>query len=188
MKNVLVITLVLLLLGCDSHPKVEVKTSEGDIIVEVFEDKVPLTASSFLNLVDDNIYDSAFFYRVVTLTNQDKNSTKIEVVQGGLYHDERVNMMKVIRHESTDETGILHKDGVISMARLEPGTASSEFFICIGAQPELDYVGERNMDGQGFAAFGRVIKGMDVVKKIHKQKNTNQILDTMVKIDSIRRI
>jgi peptidyl-prolyl cis-trans isomerase A (cyclophilin A) len=91
-----------------------------------------------------------------------------------------------IVHETTEQSGILHKDGTISMARNEPGTASSEFFICIGAQPSLDFGGKRNPDGQGFAAFGKVIKGMDVVRKIQKLPETNQYLDKRVKILKVR--
>lgn len=93
--------------------------------------------------------------------------------------------MPPIKHETTAETGILHGDGVISMARAEPGTASSEFFICIGDQPELDYGGMRNPDGQGFAAFGKVIEGMDVVRKIQSLKDEGQMLKEKVDITSV---
>src|SRR5262249_16023380 len=90
-----------------------------------------------------------------------------------------------IAHETTDKTGILHKDGVISMARLQPGSASSEFFICVGGQPELDFGGKRNPDGQGFAAFGKVIEGMDVVRKIQQQPAKDQYLLSPVKITAV---
>jgi peptidyl-prolyl cis-trans isomerase A (cyclophilin A) len=91
-----------------------------------------------------------------------------------------------IAHETTTQTGILHKDGVISMARLEPGTATSEFFICVGDQPELDFGGKRNPDGQGFAAFGRVIKGMEVVRRIQQQPDKKQFLDPVIKITQFK--
>jgi len=91
-------------------------------------------------------------------------------------------MLPPIKHEPTVLTGILHKDGVISMARNEPGTATSEFFICIGDQPSLDYGGKRNPDGQGFAAFGKVVEGMDVVRKIHKSAAAGQWLKPRIKI------
>lgn len=188
MRFVLIVYILLVLVGCTSNPQVEIKTTHGNIIIEIFEKKAPVTAANFLKLVDNNKYDAAVFYRVVTMSNQENSPVKIEVVQGGLFHDDLVEALETIPHETTNETRVLHEDGTISMARLEPGTASSEFFICIGKQPELDYGGERNSDGQGFAAFGKVIKGMDVVKKIHVLKNTNQILDTMVKIESISRI
>lgn len=97
-------------------------------------------------------------------------------------------MLPPIAHESTRQTGILHKDGVISMARWRPGTATSEFFICVGDQPELDYQGKRNPDLQGFAAFGKVTAGMDVVNKIHQLPVAGQILDPPVKILKISRL
>jgi peptidyl-prolyl cis-trans isomerase A (cyclophilin A) len=96
-------------------------------------------------------------------------------------------MLSPIEHEPTQKTGILHKNGVISMARLKPGTASSEFFICVKDQPELDFEGKRNPDGQGFSAFGIVVGGMDVVKKIHQQPTEGQMLDARIKIFNIVR-
>jgi len=97
-------------------------------------------------------------------------------------------MLAPIEHESTKQTGILHKDGTISMARNEPGSATSEFFICIGDQPSLDFGGMRNPDGQGFAAFGRVIKGMEVVRTIQSLPAKNQYLEPKIKITQIERI
>ena len=100
-----------------------------------------------------------------------------------------VDSLPPIPHESTAQTGILHKDGVTSMARYRPGTATSEFFICIGDQPSLDFAGTRNSDGYGFAAFGKVIYGMDVVRKIQKgeTKGDFQLLIKPVKINQIYR-
>lgn len=114
--------------------------------------------------------------------NQPDNQAKIEVIQGGLFHDEFLDTITPVRHESTDETGILHTDGVISMARNEPGSASTEFFICIGDQPSLDYGGKGNPDGQGFAAFGKVIKGMDVARAIQALPDEGQFLKKRVRI------
>jgi peptidyl-prolyl cis-trans isomerase A (cyclophilin A) len=137
--------------------------------------------------VDENRIEGATFYRVVRLDNQPNNDVKIEVIQGALSSGRSAKRLKSIQHETTDKTGILHKDGAISMARDKPGTASSEFFICVGDQPELDFGGKRNSDGQGFAAFGRVIKGMDVVKKIQQQPADGQMLITRIKIISVTR-
>ena len=95
--------------------------------------------------------------------------------------------MRNLGLERTHKTGIRHKDGTISMARLEPNSASSEFFICLGEQPELDYGGKRNPDGQGFAAFGQVVEGMDVVRKIHRSQALGQSLEPPILIQSIRR-
>jgi peptidyl-prolyl cis-trans isomerase A (cyclophilin A) len=175
--------------ACNSkqHPIVEMKTPLGNIELEIYQDKAPVTANHFLKNVDENIFNDACFYRVVRQDNQKHKTIKIEVIQGGLFHDSIVDQMPAIRHESTRETGILHTDGVISMARLEPGTASTEFFICVGDQPELDAGGKRNPDNAGFAAFGKVIKGMDIVKKIQQQKDSGQMLIERIPITSIKR-
>ncbi|MBI3721615.1 MAG: peptidylprolyl isomerase, partial [Fimbriimonas ginsengisoli] len=93
-----------------------------------------------------------------------------------------------IKLERTNETGILHLRGTISMARDGPDTATSDFFICIGDQPSLDFGGKRNPDGQGFAAFGRVTKGMEVVKKIQTWPSLGQALRPVVVIFSVSRI
>lgn len=173
--------------GCKTgNPKIEVITPKGNIMVELYLDKAPVTAGNFINLVKNKKLEGAKFYRVVRDDNQPVNPVKIEVIQGGLFDDSKVDKIPAITHESTNETGILHRDGVISMARMEPGTASSEFFICIGAQPELDFGGRRNPDGEGFAAFGKVIKGMDVVRTIQQLPDTSQYLVEPVSITDIR--
>jgi peptidyl-prolyl cis-trans isomerase A (cyclophilin A) len=124
------------------------------------------------------------------MDNQPGKTVKIEVIQGGFYSDSVIEKVQFppIRHETTKETGMLHKDGVLSMARNEPGTASSEFFICVGDQPELDFGGKRNPDGHGFAAFGKVISGMDVVNKIQQLKDNDQYLKDPVMIIDIKSI
>jgi peptidyl-prolyl cis-trans isomerase A (cyclophilin A) len=163
-------------------------TDLGDIIIEVYLDKAPATAANFLRYVDENRYREAQFYRVVTMDNQPNSDIKIEVIQGGIGFIESELRLGPIEHETTDKTGILHTNDVISMARAGPGTASSEFFICIGDQPELDFGGKRNPDGQGFAAFGRVVKGMDVVRKIQVQPEKNQMLIKPIRITNVKRI
>jgi len=175
----------LILISCSDNPTVVLKTEYGDIVCEIYKDRAPITANNFLRYIDERRFDGATFYRTVTLENQPQNKVKIEVVQGGLFDDVHPNHLKPIVHETTESTGIFHKDGVISMARNEPGTAMADFFICVGDQPELDFGGKRNPDGQGFAAFGRVISGMDVVQRIHQLKSTNQYLITPVIIQSI---
>jgi peptidyl-prolyl cis-trans isomerase A (cyclophilin A) len=178
----------MILAGGAENPRVMIKTELGDITIEIYEKEAPITASNFLKYVDEERYKNGCFYRVVTMDNQPNNDIKIEVIQGGLSEETRGNMLSPIEHETTDKTGILHKNGVISMARSKPGTASSEFFICVGDQPELDFEGKRNPDGQGFAAFGKVIKGMDVVKKIHQQPTKGQMPNPRIKIFSITRV
>jgi peptidyl-prolyl cis-trans isomerase A (cyclophilin A) len=170
------------------NPRVLIKTELGTIKVEIYVDDAPITAANFLKYVDNNLFDGASFYRVVTMDNQPNNDIKIEVIQGGLRFADCDQTFLPIEHETTSKTGILHKDGVISMARSKPGSASSEFFICIDDQPELDFGGRRNPDSQGFAAFGKVIEGMDVVRKIQKRPPDGQMLNPRIKIHSITRI
>ena len=170
----------------DRDPLVIIKTELGNIEVEIFQDKAPISAGNFLKYVDEGKYKNSSFYRTVTLNNQPKNNVKIEVIQGGLF--DKSEKYPPIKHETTKETGILHKDGTISYARNEPGTANTEFFICLGDQPELDYGGRRNPDRQGFAAFGKVVKGMDVVRKIHTGSADGQMLNPKIKIYNIERI
>ena len=162
-----------------------IRTDLGDISMELYMGKAPATASNFLAHVKQEDYTNSMFYRVVRMDNQPQSKVKIEVIQGGLFHDEVLDTITPIRHESTQETGILHTDGVISMARMEPGSASTEFFICIGDQPSLDHGGKRNPDGQGFAAFGKVVEGMDVVRSIQAQADEGQYLKEQVKIREI---
>ncbi len=170
-----------------NNPKILITTELGEITVKIFLKKAPITAGNFLKYVDENKFQDGFFYRVVTMDNQPDKKIKIEVIQGGMSYDENRRGYPPITHETTDQTGVLHKDGVISMARSSPGTASSEFFICVGNQPELDFGGQRNPDGLGFAAFGKVVKGLDVVKKIQTQPSNEQRLNPRIKILNITR-
>jgi peptidyl-prolyl cis-trans isomerase A (cyclophilin A) len=163
------------------------ETELGDMTLEVYPDRAPVTAGNFLTYVDENRFEGAVFYRIVRPDNQPDDPIRIAVIQGGLYADDHPAMLPPIAHETTGQTGILHKNGVISMARWDPGTATSEFFICVGDQPELDYGGQRNPDGQGFAAFGKVIDGMEVVTKIHRLPVEGQYLNPVIRILRIRR-
>lgn len=172
----------------EGNPHVLIKTELGDIKVEVYIKEAPVTAANFLKYVDNDLFDGATFYRVVTMDNQPDNDVKIEVIQGGLGFGESDRRFPPIEHETTEKTGIQHKDGVISMARDQPGSASSEFFICINDQPELDFGGRRNPDGQGFAAFGKVIAGKDVVHKIQQQPAERQMLNPAIKIYTVSRV
>lgn len=174
--------------------RVAMTTTLGDIVLEIDVVKAPLTAANFLALVDGEYYDGASFYRSVTYAN-DRGNPRIEVIQGGL--GDRPAPLPPIDHESTKVSGLRHVDGAISMARGDVGTASSEFFICIGDQPGLDFGAERNPDRQGFAVFGRVVSGMDVVRRIQQQEaagasdseyTAGQILTNPVVISRMRRI
>ena len=169
-------------------PEVVIMTSVGNIRVQVDTIKAPVTARNFLFLSGQGVFRNSSFYRVVRSDNQPDNHIKIEVVQGGLFHEEKITGFQQVTHETTIKTGIKHTDGTISMARMEPGTASTEFFICIGDQPDLDFGGRRNPDGQGFAAFGKVLEGMETVKLIQHQDDENQYLRVPVIIKDIVRV
>jgi peptidyl-prolyl cis-trans isomerase A (cyclophilin A) len=192
-------TLMVILVGTqaiadEDTVRVLMSTGQGDIEIDLYVDKAPITVGNFLMLVDSGLIDGGSFYRVVSYEN-DKGSPKIEVIQGGR-GDAMEGEIDAIDHETTEQTGILHTDGVISMARGGVGTATSEFFIVIGDQPGLDYGEVRNPDEQGFAAFGMVVSGMDVVRKIQSlpaggptesDYTKGQILTEPVTISSVRR-
>jgi len=189
--SILLILLVALaamvvLSGCDrNNPRVLIKTELGDIMVEIYVHEAPVTAMNFLTYVREGRFEGATFYRTVTMDNQPDNDIKIEVIQGGLGEDNDGRGLGPIASETTAQTGVRHKDGAVSMARLEPGTASSEVFICVNDQPELDFGGRRNSDWQGFAAFGQVVDGMDTVRRIQLQPAEGQYLDPEIKITGV---
>jgi peptidyl-prolyl cis-trans isomerase A (cyclophilin A) len=167
--------------------RVLIETELGDIEVEVDSERAPVTAANFLKYVDGKHYDGGLFHRTVTPENQPDKKVLIEVIQAGINPERERDGLPPIKLERTNQTGLAHKEGTISMARDGPDTATSDFFICIGDQPSLDYGGRRNPDGQGFAAFGRVIKGMEVVKKIQRAPAEGQKLTPPIKILKIRR-
>lgn len=156
----------------------EVTTSMGSFVIMVDPAHAPITVSNYLTYVDNQWLDKGSVYRVVTAQNQGPETQyKIEVVQWGMNApDEKTPPVPAIAHETTQMTGLKHLDGTVSMARNGPGTASSEFFICIGDQPELDFGGRRNPDGQGFAAFGQVVSGQATVRALYRQGAKNQVL------------
>ena len=145
--------------------QVELVTELGTILVEVYPQVAPLSAGNFLQYVDQGLYENAGFYRVVRPDN-DNGSPVISVIQGGLLGEQK--SLPPVAHETTEATGLRHVDGALSLARTDPGTGSAAaFFIVLDNQPSLDYGGKRNPDGQGFAVFGRVVEGMDVVRRIN---------------------
>ncbi|HZL10466.1 MAG TPA: peptidylprolyl isomerase [Prolixibacteraceae bacterium] len=163
----------------------EIKTSMGNIQIELYPEKAPQTVANFLKYVDHQLYDGTSFYRVCTPENEKERTIQIQVIQGG--EISKAKLFEPISLETTKQTGIHHLNGTLSMARDTPNSATSSFFICIKNQPELDYAGKRNSDGQGFAAFGKVTSGMKVVRKIQAQKESEQYLIDPVKIFTIRR-
>jgi imidazolonepropionase-like amidohydrolase/cyclophilin family peptidyl-prolyl cis-trans isomerase len=166
---------------------VVIVTDAGEIEIEVDTRRAPRTAENFLKYVDGHFYDGGGFSRTVTPDNQPTDKTKIEVIQGGVAPGREKDQFAPIALERTKETGVWHVDGAVSMARSQPDSARASFFICIGEQPELDFGGARNPDGQGFAAFGRVVRGMDVVRKIQKSPKKEQQLTPAIRIVRVTR-
>jgi peptidyl-prolyl cis-trans isomerase A (cyclophilin A) len=180
--------LIVVIAGCSSafnngrSPTIPIviETEYGNIEAELDSVRAPITVTNFLRYVDANLYDSARFHRSVRMDNQPNDSIRIEVIQASLMRGRRG--FPPIELERTSVTGISHKDGTLSMARAGPNTATSSFSIMINDQPSLDFGGKRNPDGQGFAAFGRVTKGMDIARRIQRQPVQAQNLTPPVTI------
>jgi peptidyl-prolyl cis-trans isomerase A (cyclophilin A) len=169
--------------------RVLVRTELGDIVLEVDVKRAPNTAANFLRYVDAGHYDGGTFHRTVKMDNQPDSPVKIEVIQAGVSAERGKDSFPPIPIERTSVTGLRHTNGAISMARGQPDSATSGWFICINDQASLDFGGARNPDGQGFAAFGRVIRGMDVVRKIQQAPNTDaQRLTPPIKILKAARV
>lgn len=189
-RSLLLLALAVLLgtapAAAQAFPRVVIRTELGPIEVEIDSIHAPVTAANFLRYVDLGFYRLGRFHRTVRADNQPDSKVKIAVIQGGL-DSTRVKDFPRIPLERTSKTHLRHRDGTISMARDGPDTATSDFFICIGDQPALDYGGRRNPDGQGFAAFGRVMLGMDLVRKIQAAPAKGQTLTPPVRILTIER-
>jgi len=164
------------------NPRVKIDTASGSLTVELDAQRAPITTRNFLRYVEEGLYSEGTFFRTVTESNQPDDKIKIAVIQAGADPAREEEGHPPIPLERTRDTGLLHLDGIISMARLGPDTATHSFFICVGDQPELDFAGERNPDGQGFAAFGKVVDGMDVVRRIHAAPADGQSLDPPIRI------
>ena len=141
--------------------RVALKTSKGVITLDINQGKAPITAGNFLRYVDLRAYDGESFYRAA----QVKGAPQLGTIEAGI-HSSAAKLLKPIAHESTTRTGLSHTDGAISMGRRAPGTATSDFFICIGDQTFFDADPAAKGDNLGFAAFGHVVDGMDVVRAI----------------------
>ncbi len=193
------------------HVDIVLETAFGTIVVRLDALHAPATTDNFLFYVDGGLYDGGKFHRTVRLDNQSNANLKeeaigdgidpgadrsnlpndtiaIEVIQGGIDQARSGEQRPALALERTSDTGLRHLDGTISMARLTPDSAVSDFFICINDQQQLDFGGQRNPDGQGFAAFGQVIDGMDVVRTIQTQPSNGQSLDPHVIITRAHRI
>lgn len=162
--------------------KVALETSKGRIVIALDRGRAPLTTANFLKYVDGKKLDGEVFYRAMDMGDSG-------LIQGGVTSDARKQLAPVA-HEPTTRTGIKHKAGTISMANAGAGTAKSDFFILLGDTPGFDADGQGS-DGVGFAAFGHVIEGMDVVKAIYESPRSatkgagimkGQMLEPQVKI------
>jgi peptidyl-prolyl cis-trans isomerase A (cyclophilin A) len=143
------------------------ETAKGSIEIDVDAARAPLSAANFLKYVDGGFYNGGTINRAVRPDNTVRHDVEIQVIQFQIDRARRGDQFPPVPMERTSVTGLKHVDGAVSMARSGPDTATASFSIVIGDQPEMDFGGKRNPDGQGFAVFGRVVKGMDVVKAIH---------------------
>jgi peptidyl-prolyl cis-trans isomerase A (cyclophilin A) len=168
--------------------RVRFDTALGPFEVELDAARAPGTVANFLKYVDGGFFDHGRVHRSARLETQAGRPVKIEVVQAGIDPARSSDAFPAIPLERTSVTGMLHKNGTISMARSGPDTATSDFFICIGDQPSLDFGGARNPDGQGFAAFGRVVSGMDVVRAIHTAPAQGETLTPAITISRASRV
>jgi peptidyl-prolyl cis-trans isomerase A (cyclophilin A) len=192
MKNAFLFLAAVLLFSCSTkkyaEPHIMISTNYGDIEAELYPKQAPKSVAAFLSYVDSGLYKNTSFYRVLKADEMptDYNSG---VIQGGVFqtNPERTPAQGIV-HESTKQSGLFHKSGTLSLARTEPGTASTEFFICIGDQPQLDAGNTEGKDSLGYAAFGRVVEGMDVVRKIQAAKSHGESFDKKIMINNIERL
>lgn len=193
MSKFLIILACFALMACNQpaykNPHIVIETGFGDIEVELFPDKAPKTVAAFLSYVDSGFYNKASFYRVLK-TEELPSATNTGIIQGGIWQTNPAKKITIpgIPHETTKQTGLTHESGTISLARLAPGTGNTEFFICIGDQSPLDAGRRGTEDGQGYAAFGSVYKGMDIVRKIQTQKSHGDKFDSKIEITKISRL
>lgn len=173
--------------GTSGMIPIRIETSAGVIDAALDSAHAPITVTNFLRYVDAKLYDQGSFFRVVRPDNQPNDSVRIEVIQGGIAKEKRAEGFPAIPLERTSVTSLRHVDGTLSMARGGPDSATDQFFITFGPQPELDFGGRRNKDGQGFAAFGRVTRGLDVARAIQRGEASAQALVAPVTIVRIVR-
>ena len=165
---------------------VQVATALGQFTLDIRADAAPASAGYFLADVRAGLYDGSSFFRIVTLANQQaEEERRIEVIQGGLKYI-REDLPAVIPHETTAMTGLRHLKGTVSLARFAPGAVYHSFFICLRDEAALDFGGARHPDGQGFASFGSVGDGFDVVERIFARAEPREYLEKEIKIERVR--
>lgn len=168
-------------------PRVVIETDAGRMVVELDLARAPLSTCNFLSYVTDGDYDGGRFFRTVVRATNTGNPNPIDVIQAATPRGDDDDLRPPIPLERTRDTGLSHLAGTISMARNGPDTATSSFFIVTQDTPALDFGGGRNPDGQGFAAFGRVIEGLDVARRIQMSPaNSEERLTPPIVIRSAR--
>jgi peptidyl-prolyl cis-trans isomerase A (cyclophilin A) len=193
MNKLLLFLATALVLSCShphyKNPHVLINTRLGDIEIELFPDKAPKTVAAFLSYIDAEYYKNISFYRVLK-SEEMPTDFNTGIIQGGVYQSENKPSVPVVPivHESTKQTGLSHTNGIISFASQGAGTATTEFFICIGDQSTLDAGRSGTSDGQGFSAFGKVFKGMNIVKKIQNQNSHGDRFDEKIDILEIEKL
>jgi peptidyl-prolyl cis-trans isomerase A (cyclophilin A) len=167
------------------NPHILIDTNYGEIEAELYPTKAPKTVTAFLSYIDSGFYKNTTFYRV--LKNEDlPMDINYGVIQGGVWPQKK--NVAGVEHESTRLSGLTHTNGTLSLARSSVGTATTEFFICIGDETQFDAGNKGRFDTLGFAAFGSVVKGMDIVRKIQAQKNKGEDFDTKIIINNIKKL
>jgi peptidyl-prolyl cis-trans isomerase A (cyclophilin A) len=171
---------------------VRLETSLGAIDLAIDTKRAPVTAANFLKYVDGGFYDGGRFHRATrpdNYTPDPPHKPMMEIIQGGINPARRKEGFAPIALERTSVTGLRHVVGTVSMARTPAAdSARSDFFICLDEQPSLDFGGRRFEDAQGAAAFGRVVAGMDVVRKIQQQPVKAQVLTPPIPITKAARV
>ena len=189
MRNIYIFCIAIIFFSCSQKksefPIIEINSSFGDIQIELYPAKAPKTVAAFLSYVDSGYYKSSFFYRVIKAEEMPTDYND-GLIQGGVWP--ALKNVKGIEHEPTSQTSISHISGTVSLARTGAGTATTEFFICIGDQSQLDAGRSGTVDGLGYAAFGKVIKGMDAVRKIQSQNSNGENFSKKIPIKNIIRL
>ncbi len=188
MNKLFILFASLLLVSCShenyKEPHILIITNYGDIEAELYPDKAPKTVAAFLSYIDSGFFKNSSFYRVVA----EYDNTGL--IQGGIWqtNNKKASQLPGIVHEAPAQTGLSHTSGTLSLARTAAGTGNTEFFICIGDQTHFDSSRRVNPDGKGFAAFGKVIKGMDIVRKIQSQPSRGESFIEKISIANIEKL
>ena len=187
MQKPVIIILLLFFISCAhkkyGHPHILIETAYGDIEAELYQDKAPATVKAFISYIDSGYYKNTSFYRVL---KDDDMPTDYNtgLIQAGVWPDKK--NVPGIQHESTKQSGLSHTNGILSLARTGVNTATTEFFICIGDQPQLNFGGGGTTDSLGFATFGKIVKGMDVVRRIQSARSSGDHFEPKIAVNDIK--